>query len=292
MNESGETVSGSNAVGRFRQLRYKMERQLGGKMPPLFYCWLDERLRKLMNPARRGGRKHRVGLDDVGLYMAWDDGERFYFNHHLLHNRYLWPDGLATVQRFILDKYSDGEVTVESGHIVVEAGANVGEFTTAIAGRAGYVYAYEPDPMTFGCLTRNVDRFDNVTIFHAGLGDYVGEADLYLSRENSDSSFISPANHVGIARVPMITLSEVVRTCGLSRVDFLKVEAEGFEPEILAGAGNALRRFAKVAVDCGPERQGLSTYDECEDLLTKAGFRTWRRDRDWMLFGINEGAGR
>ena len=172
--------------------------------------------------------------------------------------------------------------------MVVEAGAMVGEFTTAAAATAGQVYSFEPDPVTFRYLSKNTERLDNVRIFHAGLGDFEGIADLFMSRANADSSFLSPRDRGDPSvSVPVTTISAVMEREELDRIDFLKVEAEGFEPEILAGAGPRLRDVAKVAVDCGPERYGADTYSECEALPGDAGFRTWRRKTDWMPFAVN-----
>ena len=274
----------------FKMLRSELERRLSKVLPPLLYCSAEEKLRLLMNPARRGGPKRRTGRDETGLYVEWAGGQRFYFSHQFLHNRYVWPEGLAWIQNYLLAKYQDRDVRLEAGDIVLEAGANVGEFTTVAAATASRIYAFDPDPMTFGCLAKNTAELRNVKIFHAGLGDFEGQADLYISRANCDSSFLSPRDRGDpTVRVPVTTISAVMEAEGIQRVDFLKVEAEGFEPEILAGAIQRLSDISKVAVDCGPERNGADTYAECESVLRDAGFRTWRRESDWMLFAVNEG---
>lgn len=271
-----------------KALRSELERRLSRVLPPLLYCSIEEKLRLLMNPARRGGPRRRTGSDEIGLYVEWDGGKRFYFNHQFLHNRYVWPDGLANVHRYLLGKYQDGPVRVEPGDVVLEAGANVGEFTTASAATASRVYAFDPDPITFKCLARNTAKLDNVRIFQAGLGEVAGVAELFISHANSDSSFLSPRDRGDPSvQVPVTTISAAMEEQQLDRIDFLKVEAEGFEPEILAGANKRLKDVAKVAVDCGPERFGADTYTECETVLRDAGFRTWRREADWMLFAVN-----
>jgi len=102
-----------------------------------------------------------------------------------------------------------------------------------------------------------------------------------------DSSFLGPHDKGDKSvRVPVITVERVIERHRLEKIDFLKVEAEGFEPEILAGAGKRLKEVSKIAIDCGPERFGKPTFAECETILKDSGFRIWRREPDWMLFGV------
>ena len=54
----------------------------------------------------------------------------------------------------------------------------------------------------------------------------------------------------------------------------LKMDAEGHEPEVLLGAGSTLTRFAYVAIDTGPERQGKPTTDAVRAILDQGGFST------------------
>lgn len=86
--------------------------------------------------------------------------------------------------------------------------------------------------------------------------------------------------------MPVTTIEAVMERHKIASIDFLKVEAEGFEPEILAGAGKRLKDVSKIAIDCGPERFGKTTYVECEAILEDSHFRTWRRQPDWMLFAV------
>ena len=269
-------------------LRSEAERRLSKVLPPLLYCGIEERLRTLLNPARRGGPKRRTGRDDTGVFVEWEGGERFYINHPFQHNRYVWPDGLANVRRYLLGKYQDGEVRLEPGDTVLEAGASIGEFTTTAAAMVRRVYSFDPDPGAFARLAKNVAGLDNVRIFNRGLGDFQGQANLHVSHANSDSSLLERRDPGDPAVcVEVTTIAATMAAEKIDRIDFLKVEAEGFEPEVLAGAGARLADVRKVAVDCGPERYGADTYSECEEVLKKAGFRTWRRPADWMLFAVN-----
>lgn len=124
--------------------RSEIERRISKVLPPILYCRLEEGARKLFNPGRRGGLVRRTARDETGVFVEWPEtGERFYINHPFLHNRYVWPEGLTRIRSQLLNKYTDGEVCLARGDTVVEAGANVGEFTTAAAGLVRRIYAFD-----------------------------------------------------------------------------------------------------------------------------------------------------
>ena len=78
-------------------------------------------------------------------------------------------------------------------------------------------------------------------------------------------------------------MGTLIESLNIPRVDFLKIEAEGYEPEILEGATEVLHCVRKIAVDASPERRGKSTLSECRAILERAGFNVY--ERNWMLFG-------
>jgi FkbM family methyltransferase len=260
-------------------------------LPPRVFFLVSDTLRSIWNPYRRGGARRRVSRSGSGWVVEWEDGSSFAFVHPSRYYRYQWPDGLAHVQRLMLAKYQDGEVKIRQGDVVMEAGANVGEFTSAAASLASQVISFEPDPVAYECLAHNVSRLANVRVLRQALGNEVGSVDFYLSTEGADSSIIEPDTWSEKVSVPCTTLSEAIREQGLAKVGFLKVEAEGFEPEILQGAETVLARVRCVAVDCSPERGGESPFESCEAILHRCGFRTWRRESPGhipMLFGVNQ----
>ena len=60
---------------------------------------------------------------------------------------------------------------------------------------------------------------------------------------------------------------------GAEKIDLLKIEAEGFEPEVLIGFNSFFKKIKYIALDCGPERGGSTTYTECAGILEKAGYK-------------------
>lgn len=70
---------------------------------------------------------------------------------------------------------------------------------------------------------------------------------------------------------------------GVEKIDFLKIDAEGAEPEVLEGT--PLCRVKKVAVDCSPERFGKTTVFEVLKILLSAGFKC--QVRGYMVYAYN-----
>jgi len=239
----------------------------------------------LLDPKRRhsGVTVAREGR----FFVAKGPHATYYFDSPFKLGRYLYRDKSHSIEQQLLRKYSAGAVAIERGDVVVDIGSNIGEFTRGAAELASIVIAIDPDPSPLGCLTHNVAGLPNVRTEQVALGAQDGEATLYVSSARSDSSLVEPTQRwTHKITVPMLTLKSLMARHSLTSVDFLKVEAEGLEPEILHGAREVLHAIRKVAVDVSPERAGQSTRPECEAILREAGFETF--SRDWMLFAIRQ----
>jgi FkbM family methyltransferase len=138
------------------------------------------------------------------------------------------------------------------GDTVVDAGANVGYMTvlaSVAAGPRGRVLSFEPHPALFAVARRNVDavrsRFDvaGIELHQKALGDRAGTADLQIPsafEANDGTSRIgaSPGARHPSLTVPIDTLDNAL---GGDSVKVLKLDVEGFEPQVLRGASRALR---------------------------------------------------
>jgi FkbM family methyltransferase len=163
---------------------------------------------------------------------------------------------------------------VRAGDVVVDIGANIG-FTALLAwslvGKSGAVYAFEPHPRTFRFLTENIrlNRAHNITAFHLALGDTAGTTGL--SNEKSDDQNAVDAQaplRVEVARLDDI--SELRE----QRVRLLKIDVEGYERFVLAGATDVLSRTEIVFCEHLEAlfNQYGYTGQEVRHLLQSAGF--------------------
>ena len=219
-------------------------------------------------------------------YRATTSYRTYHFYSAFRVGRYLYNDPRDGIEASLLAKYTHGDVKVQDADVVVDIGANVGEFSLAVSDKASKLLAVEPDEAAFRCLELNLADRKNVRLIQAVIGDLDGEKSLFVSSDFSDSSLIEPTEKWSRqVKVESLTLASLMSRYGLEKIDFLKLEAEGFEPEILQSAGGALKCVRKIAIDASPERHGKPTGDACADLLAQHGFDVSRRD--WIVFGVN-----
>jgi FkbM family methyltransferase len=136
------------------------------------------------------------------------------------------------------------------GDGVIDAGANIGVFTLQAAravGEAGRVYAFEPMRTTFGMLERSVRQNgfeDRCRLYNEGLGADVSSGSFHLSDHATNpgaSHITADASGDDAIRIRPIDGIEYERP-----VRFIKMDVEGFEPHVIRGAVNTLRRHAPI----------------------------------------------
>ncbi|WP_083931544.1 FkbM family methyltransferase [Methyloferula stellata] len=125
------------------------------------------------------------------------------------------------------------------GRTFVDVGSHIGFYTMGLAPGFDKVVAFEPSKFQYGWLTRNraLNDYAHVACEHVALGDTRGEATLNVLSYEGGLNSLSPevaAAHTIIDRytVPV----EVLDDRGMSDVDLLKIDVEGFEIPVLRGA--------------------------------------------------------
>ena len=251
-------------------------------MPAPAYAALALRLYPAFNPARRGA-PHITVTRVNDMYRVADGTTTLHIAHIARLNRYIWPQGIAAIGETLLNKYQDEIVSVNPGDVVLDVGANVGEFALAIADRAATVHCVEPDPKAYACLVANTHGLTHVNSHNMAIGLDEGRSMIYLATADADSSLIAPRRYDTTVEVQSKRLSDIIRDDCAGRVDFLKMDAEGAEPEVVESGGSELAGVRKVAVDCSAERKGMPTAEAVEKQLRDAGFAYVHRREDGAM---------
>ncbi len=152
--------------------------------------------------------------------------------------------------------YENGEVVLERGDIVIDAGANMGVFSVLAAAKgAAKVYAFEPMEIIHGILNKNIRAngySDQITVVPAGLSDLTGSQTIFTSGGVSgvSSSSLVFAQQGGGLQAKFVSLDDWVEENGVPCIDFIKADIEGAERKLLTGAQETLKKFKPRLAIC------------------------------------------
>ena len=137
---------------------------------------------------------------------------------------------------------------VPDGAVCLDIGANIGltALTMAASLPRSRIYAFEPSPMNLPHLRNNIqaNHADNVQIVPFAVGATSGTLAITQPPSGSNTSVIrSDADTRTAVRVPVVSLDAWAGEAGIERVDFIKIDVEGYEPQVLIGAAGLLAKF-------------------------------------------------
>jgi FkbM family methyltransferase len=171
--------------------------------------------------------------------------------------------------------------------VVLDVGANTGQWAGEVLGDGfrGKVISFEPCPEAYAELARNA-RGVRHTCHAMGIGAEDGRAEFFVTKGSVTSSFLKPVERTvemnrssAVAEkreVEIRRLDGVIKELGVVEERlYLKIDAQGYEREVLRGASETLLRTDAVEVELSLvelyEGQGL--LPEVWGMLTGAGFR-------------------
>jgi len=142
---------------------------------------------------------------------------------------------------------------IKAGMVIVDAGAHIGTFALLVSkmvGEQGKVIAVEPQQDSFLQLTKNleINKIKNVIPINIGLSDFNGNKDFFIDKESACSSFILNSNRQIISKpnIKVKTLDSILQEMNINKVDFLKIDTEGAELEILKGAKQTIIKNSEI----------------------------------------------
>jgi FkbM family methyltransferase len=142
---------------------------------------------------------------------------------------------------------------VQDQDTVLDVGANLGYYTllfSQIVGSRGAVHAFEPVPDTFARLADLIserEKCKNVHLNDVAIGDACSDQEIFIPA--NDFGQASLAEDKLIAKttksyvIPVTTIDTYVEERDFSRLDFVKIDVEGYELLCLTGAVNTLKKF-------------------------------------------------
>lgn len=176
--------------------------------------------------------------------------------------------------------YERHGTSIQDGWTIVDIGAGLGDFAIFAARRAphGCVYAYEPAPDSAELLRRNValNGIANVEVYELAVSDTTGTLTLDISGgvavQYKTANVNGDGGRVGRVEVGCIALADVLADLPGGVCDFLKIDVEGAEYQMLLSLdNNDLQRVRRI---CLEYHEGVTIYshDDLEDHLAARGW--------------------
>ncbi len=131
---------------------------------------------------------------------------------------------------------------------VLDIGANIGCTSLLFGDLARKVYSFEPSPTTHRWLVQNVRiaKLNNVEPINLGLGKDAGTFELTFAPNNRSGGFVSNLTNASEGhQVEQITIAkgdDFIREQQIAKVDFIKIDVEGFEQSVIEGLAETIAR--------------------------------------------------
>lgn len=157
------------------------------------------------------------------------------------------------------------------GSVCIDVGANAGYYSMLFSyGNARKVYAFEPLQKEFKLLKMSTDIYAGKTDFHLeNCGASDGHKGLQFTEEENRTGG-SRINEAGLSTIKTITIDSL----DIPSVDFMKIDVEGHEPQVLTGAKDTITRsLDKIKIVQELYSHPGTDYDKVEDLWESLGLK-------------------
>ncbi|QZZ22221.1 FkbM family methyltransferase [Leptothermofonsia sichuanensis E412] len=190
-----------------------------------------------------------------------------------------------------LDVLSDIRVRTTSDlRIVFDVGANVGQSARAYSKYLpnAQIYCFEPVLETFKQLQQNTSECNNAYCFQLALGPEEKQTEITLQKYSLENSLLnysdialSEAEAVRTEIIQVTTISDFCQNHDIKQIDFLKVDTEGYDLEVLRGAKSLLddHKITYIQVEAG------MNYNNKKHVPIQEFIR-YLESRGYVLFGI------
>jgi len=172
---------------------------------------------------------------------------------------------------------------LHAGNVLYDVGANVGFFTVIgakLVGPGGQVHAFEPVPENAAAVRHNceLNGLKQVTVWETAVSDQSGTGQLQLAEYSGGASLsvaAPPPDFAGTVDVPLVTLDEIVQTRQAPPPNFVKIDVEGAEIQVLRGMAGVIEKHKPIIIfeiDDGDPQAFAQKKTTCTEFLQNFGY--------------------
>lgn len=216
----------------------------------------------------------RVSFDyESNLFSIKDGGNQHFFGD-LRRGLALYSNGLKSRATQLFDSYLLGEISFSDNDVVIDCGANYADLWLSLkelVNENNYI-TFEPGLREHLSIKKNSPNGIHIM---KGLSNKDESVKYYVNEKEADSSIVEPLHFTHTVEIRTTTLQKYFKENLIENIKLFKLEAEGFEPEILEGALNVLDKIEYIAIDGGYERgkNKTETFSILCNTLYNHGFK-------------------
>ncbi len=136
---------------------------------------------------------------------------------------------------------------IKPGDTVLDIGANIGFYATIlsdIVGEKGKIHCFEPDATNFSHLKKTTANYKNIIINNKAVGPKTEKLKIYTSKElNVDHRTYKPEEYDKEIEIEAVSIDDYLKG---GKVDFIKMDIQGFEIQAVKGMRETLKSNPKV----------------------------------------------
>lgn len=175
-----------------------------------------------------------------------------------------------------MDKQAAIRRLVQPGMTVFDIGANAGFYTMAfsrLVGDRGNVYAFEPYAENAANILTHIalNHTGNVTLIQAAVADHPGTVGFNVAQSNAMGAIADDSRYL----IPSVTLDHLVTNKIVPVPDLIKMDVEGAEGRVLAGAQALLQERKTIWLIA---LHGEGQKKQCQQILVSANYRIYALD--------------
>jgi len=166
--------------------------------------------------------------------------------------------------------------------VCIDIGANIGYYTTlysSIVGPDGIVVAIEPSPLNYAYLQNNLkmQNTSNFITFNCACGENKGKVDFQIDSKANKCFVLNeneqPKPTTKVITVPIRTLDDIVNEIKLKKIDFLKIDVEGYEWNVIRGGWDTIMKFKPtLQIEIHHKRLGSAITKKLLTQLKEEGY--------------------
>jgi len=172
---------------------------------------------------------------------------------------------------------------LKEGMTCLDIGANIGYYVlleNKFIGKQGKIIAIEPSPINFKYLQKNIklQNAKNIQAFNIAAGDSEGKLRFLVYENASNSGMIIPDGEEQkwpgeVIQVPVKTIDNLIAENNITKLDFVRMDVEGYEYHIFEGMKETLKKSKPlIYIEVHKSIMGVEKTKKWFELLKSFGY--------------------